>query len=217
MKIITLIISLGILFLANSQVKPHATITNAAYTSYIDTVKNMPVYVTYKLYKGGGNCERSNKWINDSKYKMIGDESYAGSGYEKGHLANAEDFAYNCHLDSLTFNTYNRIPQTKALNRGIWKKQETLIRKMSQTDSLLITCGAYWDLNTINSVKGMAIPSKCWKVVYSLSTRQVLSSSIFTNSENPTEVPMTIENLELYLGYSINLPKPKSKNKSKKK
>ena len=217
MKIITLIISLGILFLANSQVKPHATITNAAYTSYIDTVKNMPVYVTYKLYKGGGNCERSNKWINDSKYKMIGDTSYAGSGYEKGHLANAEDFAYNCHLDSLTFNNYNRLPQTKALNRGIWKKQETLIRKLSQTDSLLIICGGYWEPTTPNLIKGMSIPNRYWKVVYSLSTQQVLLSSIFTNTDNPTEIPTKIENLEIYLGYSINRPSPKSKKKTKKK
>jgi endonuclease G len=199
-----------------SQIKPNAVIKNDAYTAYIDTVKNMPVYVSYKLYKGGGNCERSNKWINDSKYKMISEESYAGSGYEKGHLANAEDFAYNCHLDSLTFNTYNRIPQTKALNRGIWKKQETNIRKISQTDSLLITCGAYWDPNNLNVVKGMSIPSRCWKVVYSLSSKQVLFSSIFTNSENPSEIPMSIENLEIYLGYSINLPKPTKKKKKKK-
>lgn len=215
MKIITLITSIWLVFLANSQVKPTAIIKNDAYTAYIDTVKNMPVYVAYKLYKGGGNCERSNKWINDSNYKMISDESYAGSGYEKGHLANAEDFAYDCHLDSLTFNMYNRIPQTKALNRGIWKKNETLIRKLSQTDSLLIICGAYWDNNSPNLVKGMAIPSKCWKVVYSLSTHQILSSLIFTNSENPTEVPINIENLEIYLGYSINLNKSKKKKTKK--
>lgn len=215
MKIITLITSIWLVFLANSQVKPTAIIKNDAYTAYIDTVKNMPVYVAYKLYKGGGNCERSNKWINDSNYKMISDESYAGSGYEKGHLANAEDFAYDCRLDSLTFNMYNRIPQTKALNRGIWKKNETLIRKLSQTDSLLIICGAYWDNNSPNLVKGMAIPSKCWKVVYSLSTHQILSSLIFTNSENPTEVPINIENLEIYLGYSINLNKSKKKKTKK--
>lgn len=215
MKLFTLIPAVFLLFLTTAQVKPNASITNDAYTAYIDTVKNMPVYVKYKLYKGGGNCERSNKWINDSQYKMIGDESYVGSGYEKGHLANAEDFAYNCHLDSLTFNTYNRLPQTKALNRGIWKKQETLIRKLSQTDSLLIICGGYWEPTTLNVVKGMSIPGRYWKVVYSLSSQEVLFSSIFTNTENPSEIPMKIENLEIYLGYSVNLPKPKKKNKRK--
>lgn len=198
----------------HSQIKPNAIIKNDAYTAYVDTVIKMPVYVQYKLYKGGGKCERSNKWINDSKYKMIGDTSYAGSGYEKGHLANAEDFAYNCRLDSLTFNSYNRLPQTKALNRGIWKKQETAIRKISLKDSLLIICGGYWE-SSPTLVKGMAIPSRCWKVVYSLSAKQVLSCSIFTNTENPSEIPMTVANLEIYLGYSINLPKPSKKKKKK--
>ena len=137
-----------------------------------------------------------------------------GSGYEKGHLANAEDFAYNCRLDYLTFNSYNRLPQTKALNRGIWKKQETAIRKISLKDSLLIICGGYWE-SSPTLIKGMAIPSRCWKVVYSLSAKQVLSCSIFTNTENPAEIPMTVANLEIYLGYSINLPKPTKKKKKK--
>ena len=211
-KQLIIVIALTIGLNANSQIKPHVVIKNDAYTAYVDTTIKMPVYVQYKLYKGGGNCERSNKWINDSKYILIGDTSYAGSGYEKGHLANAEDFAYNCHLDSLTFNNYNRLPQTKALNRGIWKKQETAIRKISQTDSVLVICGGYWESGK-HIVKGMAIPSRCWKVVYSLTAKQVLSSSLFTNSDNPTEIPIRVEDLEIYLGYSINLPKPTKKKK----
>ena len=213
-KNLLLLVTLTFCLSVYSQNKPNAIIKNDAYTAHIDTVRNMPVYVTYKLYKGGGNCERSNKWINDSKYKMISEDSYAGSGYEKGHLANAEDFAYNCHLDSLTFNMYNRLPQTKALNRGIWKKQETLIRKISQKDSLLIISGGYWE-SSPTLVKDMTIPSRCWKVVYSLTAKQVLSCSIFTNTENPSEIPMTVDNLEIYLGYSINLPKPSKKKKKK--
>lgn len=214
-KNLLLIITLTFCLSVYSQNKPNAIIKNEAYTAYVDTTLRMPIYVEYKLYKGGGNCERSNKWINDSKYKLIGDTSYAGSGYEKGHLANAEDFAYNCHLDSLTFNNYNRLPQTKALNRGIWKKQETAIRKISQTDSLLIICGGYWESGS-PKIKGMSIPSRCWKVVYSLTAKQVLSSSLFTNTENPTEIPIRVEDLEIYLGYSINLPKPTKKKKKKK-
>ena len=212
-KLLTLLV-LSLCLNVYSQVKPNATIKNDAYTAYIDTVKNMPVYVIYKLYKGGGNCERADRWINDSKYKLIGEDAYAKSGYDKGHLVNAEDFAYNCRLDSLTFNMYNRLPQTKALNRGIWKKQENAIRKISQKDSLLIICGGYWESNP-TLVKDMAIPSRCWKVVYSLTAKLVLSSSIFTNTENPSEIPMTVDNLEIYLGYSINLPKPTKKKKKK--
>ena len=52
-------------------------------------------YVSYFLYKGGGNCSRSNlRFTNDDKrLQCATDEDYKGSHYDKGHLANAEDFA----------------------------------------------------------------------------------------------------------------------------
>lgn len=210
-----LLLILVIQFNVFSQIKSNAIIKNDAYTAYINTSIKMPIYVEYKLYKGGGNCQRSNRWINDSKYKMIKDESYAGSGYEKGHLANAEDFAYNCRLDSLTFNDYNRLPQTKELNRGIWKKQETLIRKLSSKDSLLIICGGYWDISSI-LIKGMSVPTRCWKVVYSLSTGKLILASIFTNTNNPVKYEISIENLESLIGYKLNVPSIPKKKKTKK-
>ena len=216
-KNLLVLLTLTLCLSAFSQVKPNAVIKNEAYTAYIDTTIKMPVYVEYKLYKGGGNCERADRWINDSKYKLIGEDDYAKSGYDKGHLVNAEDFAYNCHLDSLTFRNYNRLPQTKALNRGLWKKQETEVRKISQNDSLLIFCGGYWESNSL-LVNGMLIPTRCWKVVYSLSKQTVLSSSIFTNSEtNPFRMEYTLENLEAYLGYKLNIPAPPKRRKKSKK
>jgi len=199
-----------------SQIKSDGVIVNDAFISYINITIKMPVYVKYKLYKGGGKCERSNKWINDSKYDLIRDSSYAASGYEKGHLANAEDFAYDCHLDSLTFNNYNRLPQTKALNRGIWKKREAEIRALSQKDSLLIICGGYWETNSQTKIKGMLIPSRCWKVVYSLTTEQVVMAYLYTNTENPSEISMSVSNLEALLGYSISMPPREKKKKVKK-
>ena len=216
-KKLLLLLILVIQFNVFSQVKPNAVIKNDAYTAYIDTTIKMPVYVEYKLYKGGGNCERADRWVNDSKYKLIGEDPYAGSGYDKGHLVNAEDFAYNCRLDSLTFMLYNRLPQTKALNRGLWKKQETEVRKLSQKDSLLIFCGGYWE-STSKSIKGMLIPTRCWKVVYSLSQQTVLSASVFTNTEtNPIRMEYTLQNLELFLGYKLNIPAPSKRKKKTKK
>jgi endonuclease G len=215
-KLITTIISICLAFILTSQVKPNAIIKNEAYTAYIDTTIKMPVYVQYKLYNGGGSCERSNHWINDSKYKLVGEDSYASSGYDKGHLANAEDFAYDCHLDSLTFMQYNRLPQTKGLNRGLWKKQETLIRTISKKDSLWIICGGYWDPSSTKIINGMAIPTRYWKVVFSLTTGDMISGNIYTNTENAMMYEVSLENLELMLGYKLDIP-PSSKKKKKKK
>jgi len=169
--------------------------------------------VKYKLYKGGGNCKRATNWVNDTKLKLVNENQYKGTLYDKGHLDNAEDFAYNCRLDSLTFRDYNRLPQTRKLNRGIWKAMETEIRKMSQTDSLMIYTGGYWGApNT--EVNGMKIPSICWKVVYSLSQKKVVLCTLFYNNEAPVRTETNLGNLELMLGYSLGVyPETKKKKK----
>lgn len=182
--------------------KVDTIISNDAYSAYINKSLGEPLYVKYKLYKGGGNCKRSNHWSNDTKLKLVSEKQYEGSNYQKGHLANAEDFAYDCHLDSLTFRFYNRIPQVKKLNIGSWKKDEGEIRKISQTDSLIVYCGGYWDSSS-KVVNEMKIPKECWKVVYSLSKRKVIYCFVFKNDDSAIRTEWTLRNLEVYLGYSL--------------
>ena len=199
-----------------SQNKVDTIINNKAYSAYVNKALGQPLYVKYKLYKGGGKCQRATNWINDTKLKLVNENQYKGSEYDKGHLANAEDFAYDCSLDKLTFRYYNRIPQTKELNRGIWKKDETKIRKISQTDSLIVYCGGYWN-SSCKVVKGMKIPEQCWKVVYSLSKKKVIYCCVFTNTDNPIKTDYSLSNLEALLGYSISTPDTKKPLKIKKK
>jgi len=207
--VLCLMVSLPLL----SQYKVDTTIINEAYTAYVNKQLGQPLYVKYKLYKGGGKCQRATNWVNDTKLKLVDENQYKGTIYDKGHLANAEDFAYNCRLDSLTFRDYNRLPQTRKLNRGIWKAMETEVRKMSQTDSLMIYTGGYWGVpNT--EVNGMKIPSICWKVVYSLSKKKVVLCTLFYNNDTPVKVDGNLENLELMLGYSLGIyPETKKKKK----
>ena len=197
-----------------SQYKPDTVITNEAYSAYVNKELGEPLYVKYKLYKGGGKCQRATNWVNDTKLKLVNEEQYKGTLYDKGHLANAEDFAYNCHLDSLTFRDYNRIPQTRKLNRGIWKTNETEIRKMSQTDSLMVYCGGYWGSPNL-VVNGMKIPSICWKVVYSLSLKKVVFCSIYYNTDTPVKTDTNLGKLEMMLGYSLDVFEDLKKKKKK--
>lgn len=213
MKKLALLITLITKLSIYSQYNVDTIITNEAYSAYINKELGQALYVKYKLYKGGGKCQRPTNWINDTKLKLVDENQYKGTLYDRGHLANAEDFAYDCHLDSLTFRDYNRLPQTKKLNRGIWKASETEIRKMSQTDSLMVYSGGHWGSpNTV--VNGIKIPSICWKVVYSLSLKKVVYCAIFYNTDIPVKTDTNLGNLELMLGYSLNVY---SDNKKKKK
>ena len=172
------------------------------YVSTFDTLIHQPLYVEYKLYHGGGSCSRESLYFKESKYSAKSSD-YSKSGYDKGHLANAEDFAYDCLLDKQTFQYYNCLPQTPNLNRGIWKEIETKIRDISQTDSLLIICGG---LN-YKKINKLYVPSKCWKIVQSLSTSKILFCGIFENDEDANLIEISIENLEQNIGYKINFKK----------
>lgn len=53
---------------------------------------------------------------------------YKGSGYDRGHLSPAADFAFDKTAMSETFYMSNMSPQAGGLNRGIWKDLEATVR-----------------------------------------------------------------------------------------
>lgn len=165
-----------------------------------------PRYISYILYKGGGDCNRDKFSFknDDPRLECATDEDYAGSHYDKGHLANAEDFAFDCAKDELTFRYYNCLPQTANLNRGIWKKNETQIREWSQSDSLYIICGGFFGNSKIGKI---TVPSYCWKVVQSVSSKKVLFCGWFSNTSKATLEEINISELGKRLHSSIILLK----------
>jgi len=161
-------------------------VRTSIYTVDFSNTLHEPLWVSYKLYHGGGECSRTKfRFHNDiDTLKTATDKDYARSGYDKGHLANAEDFANDCSRDELTFRYYNCLPQTPNLNRGVWKTNEEQVREWSQSDSLLVVCGgSSWN----KKIGRIAVPDYCWKVVQSLSSKKVLYCGWFTNA-TPAEV-----------------------------
>lgn len=184
------------------------TIINTGfYKSYYSNKYKNPVYVSNKIYKAGGQCSRSGYYFkNDVEgIKSPTLKDYAGSGYDQGHLANAADWAFDCQKDEKTFRFYNCLPQTPNLNRGVWKRWETDLRKMSQTDSLLIISGAIFSDNDIKIGDGVSVPSYCWKVVVQLQTNKVLHVLLFENDKDAEVREINLENLETILGFRPKL------------
>ncbi len=176
------------------------------YKCSFNNMLHEPSYVSYTLYKGGGNCNRAKyRFKNDhDNLQCATDADYKGSSYDKGHLANAEDFAFDCKKDELTFRYYNCLPQTANLNRGLWKKNETLIRKWSQTQKLYIICGGYFKSKKIGHI---AVPAYCWKVVQSVATKEVLFCGWFLNTSKATLEEIPVTELEKQLSSKITLLK----------
>jgi len=167
---------------------------------------HQPRYVSYTLYKGGGDCDRKSfSFKNDIDSALTAtDRDYAGSGYDKGHLANAEDFAFDCASDEMTFRYYNCLPQTANLNRGLWKRNETDVREWSQNEKLYIICGGFFKGKKMGNTE---VPSHCWKVVQSADSKKVLFVGWFTNTAKATLDTLTIPELEKKLKSKIILLK----------
>lgn len=147
------------------------------YKSYYNKDIQTSSFVIYKLYQGGGSESRTN--LQFKSFKKLPHFNYARSGYDRGHLVPAEDFANNINKLKSTFYYINCVPQTIKLNRGIWKKYEGEIRKFSQRDSLLVICGGC-DYDNNNKL----IPRNCFKLVYNLKTKRCIYSLMFRNDNS---------------------------------
>lgn len=191
-----------------STTKVDTIINTGIYKSYFNLILKEPLYVTYKLYKGGGECDRAGfHFRNDTKIQMATSGDYglakmvnSGIGYDMGHLANSEDFANDCIKDEKTFRFYNCLPQTPNLNRGCWKKWETTVRNESQLDSLLIICGGIFKDKKMGNIY---VPDLCWKVVKSLSKNTITHVLLFTNTNTATVKELSLADLEKLLNYKI--------------
>ena len=79
------------------------------YTSYFSNELKVPLYVVYYLNNGGGDFSRSKlRFIEERNTAKNSD--YSKSGYDRGHLVSAEDFAYDYRKEALTFSYYNCFP-----------------------------------------------------------------------------------------------------------
>ena len=183
-------------------------IKKSNYTSYFEYDYMNPTVVVYKLYHGGGDCNRSKfHFKNDEKIKTATDSDYLKSGYDKGHMANSEDFAFDCVLDELTFRYYNCVPQNPKMNRGPWKSVETEVREWSQSKELLIICINIFGNQFIKGTK-IGVPTVCIKLIYDSKTKEPIAGFTFTNTSNPVTVRMPpnkiVENWKLNISQFLN-------------
>ncbi len=132
-----------------------------------------PLWVTYRLSAAeadGGTAKRSDDFRIDP-YISTGSaraEDYAGSGFDRGHLAPAADMAWSEKAMSESFYFSNMSPQEPDFNRGIWRKLEAKVRDWAVdkgelqvvTGPLFLNSGRFIGRNKV------AVPQAYYKVLY---------------------------------------------------
>jgi len=195
---------LFLFFISLSAQQVDTVINAGVYKSYFCFSLKEPLYVTYTLYKGGGGCDRDDQGFSFKKcgVQTASDADYSGSGLDKGHLANAEDFADDCEKEEKTFCYYNCVPQTVKLNRGIWKTWEEKTRVLSQTKKLFVIVGAIYSDKTMGP-QDIGVPDYCYRIVLDKKTKEVIYCVLFPNDNSKKAEELSLSRLKKKLGYAL--------------
>lgn len=143
-------------------------------------------------------------------------KSLNSKGFDRGHMCPAADNQCPMTVRGLKieakklqeecFYFSNMVPQFHSLNAGVWKKLEERTRMLASTeDSVFVWCGS---IGTQFKYGKMSVPSKCWKVIYVVSTKS-WESYLFDNSleKNPDleRCRVTKEEIEKLTGLKISI------------
>lgn len=169
-------------------------INHTNYTTVFSKSKRYPVLVEWWLTKSMIDCKtplkRKDNFKPDPKLTTETDISndYVGSGYDRGHMCPAADNLCSTQMvQDECFYFSNMVPQPHTLNAGSWKTLETQTRMFAiDKDSIHVWCGAVGSVKTFG-VKKVAVPTKCWKVIYIKKTKEY-KCYIFPNTTEKFEL-----------------------------
>ena len=147
-------------------------ICHAGYAAAVDDKALVPRWVAYRLtaeHSLGCNKRQDNFHADDLLPAADRAEpaDYERSGYDRGHQAPAEDFAWDPGEMSDSFSMANMAPQLPGLNRAEWEHLEETVRAWALArGELVIYTGPILPAKPATIGKDrIAVPGAFWKVV----------------------------------------------------
>jgi len=151
--------------------KGDVVISHVGYSFVYNEEHEQASWVAYELTKEETTkaFERTNRFKPDPAVSTLtaNDADYAGSGYDKGHLAPVADMEWSSTAMAESFYYSNMSPQVPGFNGGIWKKLEERVRTWAiENNSLLIVTGPVLrkGLKTIGA-DWVSVPDLYYKVI----------------------------------------------------
>jgi endonuclease G len=157
------------------QIQP---ICRQAYLVAYDTPAKLPRFVMWTLtpQHALGCVARSNAFVADQSIQggaVPGD--YAGTGYDKGHMAPDGDQSWDQQVEYESFLMTNMSPQAGSLNRGIWKLLETSVRgwAVQGNHTFNVVSGGIYTAQDKKIGAGVVVPHAFYKIVIDQNTGQM--------------------------------------------
>jgi endonuclease G, mitochondrial len=198
--------------------KPDAAlICRQGYFLYHDNAAKIPVWVAWNITPEhvNGCVARTDAFATDQSLpagKSATPADYAGSGYDKGHLANDAHQSWDLAVEKESFLMTNMSPQLPGLNRGIWKLLETATGAwtFSRQHTMIVYAGNIYDTASAKKIgAGVVVPMALYKIVIDKNTGETLAF-LFPHKENQgndlTVVQTTVADIEAQSGIVFAVP-----------
>ncbi len=95
-------------------------------------------------------------------------DDYRRSGYDRGHMTPSGDMPDD-QAQQQSFSLANMVPQTPALNRGLWERIESAVRGLAVREGeLYVVTGPAFQGQRLQSIgpDAVLVPTSTWKAVY---------------------------------------------------
>ena len=116
-----------------------------------------------------GVYKRKDNFRADGKVATVSASlaDYSGSGYDRGHLAPAQDMKATAGIMSESFYLSNMSPQLPSFNRGgNWRKLEDAVHNWGHNNVVVVTGPVFQNNLGVIGMNNVTIPSAFYKVVY---------------------------------------------------
>ncbi|MFS4461056.1 DNA/RNA non-specific endonuclease [Bdellovibrio sp. HCB2-146] len=184
--------------------------------SYDETIR-LPNWVSYQLKAENlkkKSAKRRNRFFADPllqqrQVAFVKPTDYDGDQYDRGHMAPSDDFAWDQAANDATFVMSNMAPQSRALNRGSWKKLEGIIRKWACTEGeLRVVTGPIFGTSFVKMSTQVPIPPRFFKVVLDETPPRKAIGFIYMQEDARSQVQekaVSIAEVEQLTGYRFFL------------
>lgn len=198
-----------------------------AYATLNDTVAKLPVWTVWTITptEAIGCIPRTNAFVADQSLpagSRAEPDDYAGTGYDKGHVAPDGDLSFDQQVEYESFLMTNMMPQSGGLNRGIWKLVETYTRGWAaqRGHNITVYAGPIYAMSnpTIGKNK-VVVPHKFYKIVIDNTTKEVLAFLFEHKGSQGNDISIvqsTVAKVEAETGLKFPLPASAVLNKSVK-
>ena len=141
---------------------------------YYDRTNRLPRFSIYTLTADHlrvtpikrPNSFRADPLLVSQGIPYVQPSEYKSSGYDRGHMAPYEDFAYSAESGNETFVMSNMCPQSKMLNEQSWKNLEEQVRKWGcGEERVIVITGPVIEEGLTTLKSGLPVPNQFFKIV----------------------------------------------------